>query len=151
MGISGLVLKPISAVVGPIGYSMQGLLKQAQRRRSPQKFVRRARIAQGQRELQSLDETAGKTVRDQVLAGWQVMQRLTRAIADEEDKRGIAGQLDKVSLDTAFLFASVDRAKTCLEELNSGRSLQEVMAGYKDWNHKAQDPMTLQKGTWSSN
>ncbi|KAK8917728.1 Sterol 3-beta-glucosyltransferase UGT80A2 [Metarhizium anisopliae] len=151
MGISGLVLKPISAVVGPIGYSMQGLLKQAQRRRSPQKFVRRARIAQGQRELQSLDETEGKTVRDQVLAGWQVMQRLTRAIADEEDKRGIAGQLDKVSLDTAFLFASVDRAKTCLEELNSGRSLQEVMAGYRDWNHKAQDPMTLQRGTWSSN
>ncbi|KAF5128678.1 Sterol 3-beta-glucosyltransferase UGT80B1 [Metarhizium anisopliae] len=151
MGISGLVLKPISAVVGPIGYSMQGLLKQAQRRRSPQKFVRRARIAQGQRELQFLDETEGKTVRDQVLAGWQVMQRLTRAIADEEDKRGIAGQLDKVSLDTAFLFASVDRAKTCLEKLNSGRSLQEVMAGYRDWNHKAQDPMTLQRGTWSSN
>lgn len=151
MGVSGLVLKSISAIVGPIGYSMQGVLKQAQRRRSPQKFVRRARIAQGQRDVESMDKTEGESVQTEVLAGWQVMNELTKAIVDEEDKRGIAGQLDKVSLDVAFLFLDVDRAKTCLDDLNSGKSLEEIMTGYKDWNVKSQDPMTAKKGTWTSN
>ncbi|TWU70539.1 hypothetical protein ED733_000755 [Metarhizium rileyi] len=151
MGIGGFVLKSVSAVVGPVGYSMQGVLKQVQRQRSPQKFVRRARVVQGQRDVQAMDATQEETIREQVLAGWQVMRQLTRAIADEEDKRGIAGQLDKVSLDTAFLFVNVDRARICLEDLKSGKSLEEITTGYQDWNFKSQDPMTLQKGTWGSN
>ncbi|OAQ59353.1 UDP-glucose,sterol transferase [Pochonia chlamydosporia 170] len=151
MGVSGLVLKSISAIVGPLGYSMQGVLKQVQRRRSPQKFVRRARIAQGQRDVGSLDHARRKSFQEEALAGWQVMQQLSRAIADEEDKRGIAGQLDKLSLDIAFLFVDVDRAKTCLNDLTAGKSLEDIMTGYKDWNVKSMDPMTAKRGTWSNN
>jgi UDP:flavonoid glycosyltransferase YjiC (YdhE family) len=150
MGVSGLVLKSISAIVGPIGYSMQGLLKEAQRRRSPQKFLRHARIAQGQGDAESMDDARWKTVQEQVLDGWQVMQQLTRAIADEEGKRGLAGQLDKISLDIAFLFTDVERAKTCTNDLILGKSLEEIMVGYRDWNVKVQDPMKTKRGTWST-
>lgn len=140
MGVAGLVLKPISAVLGPIGCSMQGVVKQIERRRSPQRFVRHARMVQGENEVGALDEAKAKVVREQVLSGWDVLERLTRAISEEESKRGLAGQVDKLMLDVAFLFTNVERAETCLDDLNHGKSLESIMTGYKDWNIKSTDP-----------
>ncbi|GAB0134892.1 hypothetical protein EsDP_00003246 [Epichloe bromicola] len=141
MGIAGLVLKPVSAVLGPIGYSMQGVLKQAQRRRSPHSFVRRARMAQGEDEVRCIEASEGSgTVREEVLAGWKVLQDLDRAIAEEERQRGLAGQVDKMTLDVAFLFTSVDRAETILADLRAGKSLGDVTAGYQALNTKSTDP-----------
>ncbi|KAG5973405.1 hypothetical protein E4U55_000573 [Claviceps digitariae] len=140
MGVSGLVLKPISAILGPIGFSMQGVVKQIQRQRSPQSFIRRARMASGESQVQSMDAAAAQALHQEVLAGWKVLQDLTRAIADEERKRGLAGQIDKMMLDVGFLFISVDRAKTCLADLQSGESLENIMTGYQQWNTKAIDP-----------
>ncbi|KAG6011869.1 hypothetical protein E4U43_008065 [Claviceps pusilla] len=141
MGLAGLVLKPISAIVGPIGFAMQGLVRQVQRRRSPQRFIRRARIALGESQVQAMDaEASAQALREEVLAGWTVLQDLTRAIADEERKRGLAGQIDKMTLDVGFLFMSVDRAKTCLADLQSGQSLEAIMTGYQQWNTKSTDP-----------
>ncbi|KAG5913175.1 hypothetical protein E4U61_007264 [Claviceps capensis] len=139
MGIAGLVLKPASAIVGPIGFSMQGVVKQIHRRHSPQSFIRRARMALGESQVQAMDTTAATALQEQVLAGWQVLQDLTRAIADEEHKRGLAGQIDKMTLDVAFLFLSVDRAKTCLADLRAGKSLEDITTGYKEWNTKSMD------------
>ncbi|KAK2603612.1 hypothetical protein QQS21_004193 [Conoideocrella luteorostrata] len=151
MGITGLVLKPVSAVLGPIGYSMQGVLRQAQRRCSPQRFIRHARMAQGESDLKAVGPAEGKIMEEQVLAGWGVLQQLSQAIEDEEGKRGLAGQVDKVTLDVAFLFISVDRAKTCLDDLNAGKSLEEVMTGYKEWNVKPTDPSYLRQATFNTN
>lgn len=63
MGLGGLVLKPLSAIVRPVGYTMQGIIKQIQRRNSPQKFIRLARIAEGQRGVSELHGTEAETVR----------------------------------------------------------------------------------------
>lgn len=134
MGIGGLVLKPISAIVGPFGYTMQGLMKQIQRRRSPANFVRLARIAEGQRELAALQAPEAETVRQQVLAGWQVLDKLSQAVASAQGY--FVGKVDK----TEFMFMNVERAKACLDDLSSGKSLRQVMDTYKSWNVKPHDP-----------
>ncbi|KAK9435539.1 UDP-glucose,sterol transferase [Metarhizium brunneum] len=134
MGIGGLVLKPISAIVGPFGYTMQGLTKQIQRRRSPANFVRLARIAEGQRELAALQAPEAETVRQQVLAGWQVLDKLSQAVASAQGY--FVGKVDK----TEFMFMNVERAKACLDDLSSGKSFRQVMDTYKSWNVKPHDP-----------
>ncbi|KAG8424921.1 hypothetical protein J3458_001675 [Metarhizium acridum] len=134
MGMGGLVLKPISAIVGPFGCTMQGLMQQIQRRRSPVKFVRLARIAEGQRELANLQAAEAETVRQQVLAGWQVLDKLSQAVASAQGY--FFGKVDK----TEFMFMNVDKAKACLDDLCSGKSLRQVMDTYKSWNVKPHDP-----------
>ncbi|KAG5930355.1 hypothetical protein E4U42_001870 [Claviceps africana] len=140
MGVSGLVLKPISAILGPIGFGMQGVVKQISRQHGPQTYVRRARMASGKSQVESMDAAAQQALRDEVLAGWKVLQDLGRAIADEERRRGLAGQIDRMTLDVAFLFVSVERAKTCLADLRAGDSLDNIVTGYRQWNNKAVDP-----------
>ncbi|PHH85392.1 hypothetical protein CDD83_473 [Cordyceps sp. RAO-2017] len=54
MGVTGFVLKGASAVVGPIGFTLQGVVKQAERHRMPYKRVRRSRVAQGEREARAI-------------------------------------------------------------------------------------------------
>ncbi|UKZ80113.1 hypothetical protein TrVFT333_007878 [Trichoderma virens FT-333] len=136
MGLGGLVLKPLSAIVGPVGYTMQGIMKQIQRRNSPQKFVRLARIAEGQRGVSELHGTEAEMVRRQIVAGWEVLQELHQAVADTDRWAYLTGKASKVE----FLFINVDRAKVYLDALKSGKSVDDVMAMYEAWNIKPQDP-----------
>ena len=150
MGLTGLVLKSISAVIGPFGYSMQGFVKQAERHRTPEAFVRRARMTQGQQVAAKLDEAALKKTTEETIAGWKVMQELQQAIVREESHRGVAGQVDKLTFDTMFMFLSVTRAKECLDDLKSGKSLESVRAAYASWSTKAHDPMKAKRGTFNN-
>ncbi|KAI0849493.1 glycosyltransferase family 1 protein [Daldinia vernicosa] len=87
MGFTGFILKNITALVGPIGYTLKGISKQADREKQPLKYLRRARIIQAQRELGVLTEAERKAITDTVLKGWQVMRRLADAIVRENEKR----------------------------------------------------------------
>ncbi|PNY24018.1 Sterol 3-beta-glucosyltransferase UGT80B1 [Tolypocladium capitatum] len=141
MGLTGLVLKTTAAVVGPVGYTLQGLVKQAERRHSSQKFVRCARIMQGQRESRALDDLERARLREAVVGGWAVMRELRGAVVEAERRRGLAGQIDRVMLDTTAMFADLDVARECLAELRAGRSLEEVLDAHggeaKSWMHHA--------------
>ncbi len=88
MGLTGFVLKDIAALVGPVGYTLKGLIKQAERRRQPTKYIRRARIIQGQRELRDLDEEQRKATAEKVARGWDVMRALWEALELEEKRKG---------------------------------------------------------------
>jgi hypothetical protein len=147
MGLGGLVLKPLSAIVGPIGYTMQGIMKQIQRRKNPQVFVRFARIAEGQRGLSELHGTEVETVRRQVLAGWEVLQNLDQAVADADRKAYWTGNPSKVE----FMFINVDRAKVYLDALKSGKTLEEVMDTFKTWNVRPQDPAVKKTNSSGTN
>ncbi|KAH4020808.1 hypothetical protein HBI38_172410 [Parastagonospora nodorum] len=57
-GIGGFVLKDIAAIIGPGAYLMKGLDAEYMKRYQPTNYLRRARIAQGQRELQLLETQA---------------------------------------------------------------------------------------------
>jgi hypothetical protein len=101
-GIGGFVLKDIAAIVGPGAYLMKGLDAEYMKRYQPTNYLRRARIAQGQKELQLL-ETQARAAQDKpvenrdvieqkVSARWQALQR-----AMEEEKKqhksGVVGSL----------------------------------------------------------
>ncbi|KAF1843089.1 glycosyltransferase family 1 protein [Cucurbitaria berberidis CBS 394.84] len=54
-GVGGFVLKDIAALLGPLAYSMKGLDAEYWKRYQPTVYLRRARIMQGQVELQKLE------------------------------------------------------------------------------------------------
>lgn len=78
LGVGGVVLKNVSAVVGPVGYCAKGLHREVRRWRGKEDgwvpFVRRARILQGRREMRGFgdDEEAKREVEVKVLRIWDM-------------------------------------------------------------------------------
>ncbi|KAI1483830.1 glycosyltransferase family 1 protein [Daldinia eschscholtzii] len=97
MGLTGFVLKDISAVVGPIGYTLKGISKQIDRGKQPLKYLRRARIIQAQRELHVLTEAERKAAADKVFRGWQVMRQLADIILRERERRRLIPRFSRKS------------------------------------------------------
>ncbi|KAJ4202924.1 hypothetical protein NW767_005679 [Fusarium falciforme] len=128
MGLTGLVLKNLAAIVGPVGYTLKGVVKQAERSKTPQKFIRRARIVQGQREAKILPGDRRKDLAKEVVEGWHIMKDLCETVKSVERQRGLAGHIDRVLLDTAALFEDVDTAKKSLEALKKGETLEDVLS-----------------------
>jgi UDP:flavonoid glycosyltransferase YjiC (YdhE family) len=109
-GIGGFVLKDIAAIIGPGAYLMKGLDAEYMKRYQPTNYLRRARIAQGQLELQMLESNTRSTRIDEAKYGkektvekrddvehnvgmrWQALQQ---AIAEEKKhhKPGVVGSL----------------------------------------------------------
>ena len=126
MGLMGLVLKNVSAIVGPFGYTLKGVVKQVERRKQPFKYVRRGRIIQGQREANKLDEKEKASMQKQAVDNWGLLKELENEIASGDGQRGIVGQFDKVLLDTSVLYEDIDDAREALQALKSGESLEQV-------------------------
>lgn len=84
MGVTGFVLKDISAIIGPIGYTMKGVVKQAQRGQGPAKYIRKARIVQGARELDVVSPEERRRRMGEVVEGWKVMKELWEALQEVE-------------------------------------------------------------------
>lgn len=127
MGLLGLIVKNLAAIIGPFGYALKGVVKQAQRRKNPSKFIRRARIVQGQREVQALQPHERKKKEKDVVEGFHVMHELCGVITNKERQRGLAGQLERVLVDTGALFEDVEVAKRALRALKKGDTLDEVI------------------------
>lgn len=127
MGLIGLVLKNLAAIIGPFGYTLKGIVKQAERSKSPLHFIRRARITQGQREARALSAEERRRLERQVIEGYHVMKDLGDAICEEERKRGLKGHLDRMLVDTGVLFEDVDIARKALRALKRGESLESLM------------------------
>lgn len=140
MGLIGLVLKNLAAIIGPFGYTLKGLVKQAERSKSPMHFIRRARITQGQREARALSADERKRLERQVIEGFQIMKDLCDALSEEEKKRGLVAHLDRMHFDTGVLFEDVDIARKALRALKKGESLESlinVVQAEKDVHRKS--------------
>lgn len=128
IGLSGFVLKNMSALFGPIGYTLKGVAKQAERSRAPRQFVRRARIMQGGREAHSFCGEKQKALHDEVIEGWEVMDALGRAIQNLQKKSGMTGQINMAFVDMAFMFENVKVARLSLRALERGVEPHQVVA-----------------------
>lgn len=124
MGLLGFVLKNSSAIIGPFGYTLKGVVKQAERRKQPMRNARRGRIVQGQREAHGMEEKERDASMGQAIENWTLLKELEAEIAHGE--RGFAGQVDKVFIDTKILFEDIDVAKQALQALKTGQSLEQV-------------------------
>jgi hypothetical protein len=122
-----LVLKNLAAIVGPFGYTLKGVVKQAERNKRPDKFIRRARIEQGRRDFRELPEQRRREVTQQATEGWLVMKDVCDLLGNLERQNGLAAKIDRVLLDTDSLFEDVDTARKALERLRKGESLDSVL------------------------
>ena len=135
MGITGFVLKDIAALFGPVGYTLKGLVKQAERGRQPIKYIRRARIVQGQREMGMLSDQEKKARAEEALHGWKVMRALWDALELEEKKKGglraKMGARKRGARGLGAVFESVEVAEKALAALRNGEGLESVVGADK--------------------
>ncbi|KAL7627182.1 hypothetical protein AAE478_003958 [Parahypoxylon ruwenzoriense] len=143
MGLTGFVLKDIAALIGPIGYMLQGIVKQAERGKQPIKYLRRVRIVQAQRELHVITEAERKEVAETVLRGFQVVHQLADLIMQEHGKRQLiphfrrdrgknnqkAKFLEKYGKGPAF--ESVQGAEKAIEAISRGAKVDVAVGKHR--------------------
>lgn len=132
MGIGGFVLKNLSAIAGPAGYTLRGVAKQAERGKQPDRLVRRARIAEGQRYAQMLGPER-KEIDKEIEEGWRTIKALWQTLDAEEKKKGIKGRLSarrKRGVHAAF--ESVEIARETLDAVNHGEDVSTVVGTEKE-------------------
>lgn len=133
MGLTGLVVKDISAMIGPVGYTLKGLKKQAERRRQPSRQVRRARILQGQREMTALGEEERRRRVGEVERGWEVLRNLSQTVErTEKEKGGLSahwGARRRRGVGQAF--ENVDMAERALEAVKQGDKIGTAVKDYR--------------------
>ncbi|KAF9877286.1 hypothetical protein CkaCkLH20_04986 [Colletotrichum karsti] len=132
MGVTGFVLKDLSAIISPFGYTLKGIVKQTERRKQPDRVVRRARIMQGQRERRQLGDRK-RDVDQQVITGWLTIRELMDALEAEEKKKGIAGRLSsKKQRVNHAVFESVDIAERTLAAIRKGEDISKIVGTEKE-------------------
>lgn len=135
MGLSGFFLKNLAAIVGPFGYTLKGIVKQAERSKQPRRLIRRARITQGQREVKLIPDEKRKKLENEVIESWHILQELCDKIKDGEHERGIVGQLDRVLFQSAFMFEDMEVATSSLEALKRGETLESLVNPAQESGH----------------
>ena len=130
-GIGGLVLKDIAALWGLPAYTMKGIHQELIKHRQPTKFVRRARILQGQEDLKNLTKEevseADKRIRD----AWKVVLSLQHEIQVAKSK-GLKGRIQihkgKRKWKKYGIFESTEQTKRALEAYKAGKDLEQEFA-----------------------
>lgn len=131
MGVTGFVLKDLAAIIGPIAYTMKGVQKEFGKHKQPTHFIRRARIIQGQRDLNELQGEEKKEVIKKVVHGWKVMKEIWK-VMDTERQQGVKGRLRRVKERKTWRmdveFDNVDMAEKALAAIRrgDGKTLEEV-------------------------
>lgn len=133
MGLTGFVLKDISAIIGPVGYTLKGVKKQVERRRQPYKFVRRARILQGQKEMAELSDDERTSREAAVDHGWEVLRSLRATVEKrEKDKGGIRATFSaRKTRGVGQAYESVEMASAALEEVQRGGTVAAAVKEYR--------------------
>ncbi|KAF6807292.1 udp-transferase [Colletotrichum sojae] len=132
MGLTGFVLKDLSAIISPFGYTLKGIVKQTERKKQPDQVVRRARIMQGQRERRQLGDRR-KDVDKEVISGWLTMRELMETVEAEQKKKGVVGMLtSKKQLVNHAAFESVAIADRTLEAIKKGEDMSTVVGTEKE-------------------
>ncbi|OLN81561.1 Sterol 3-beta-glucosyltransferase UGT80B1-like protein 6 [Colletotrichum chlorophyti] len=132
MGLTGFVLKDLSAVISPFGYTLKGIAKQAERKKQPDRVVRRARIVQGSRERKQLGDENSKLDKE-IINGWLTICQLLETLAAEEKKKGVKGIFSsKKQRVNHAAFESVEIAKRALEAIKKGEDMSTVVGTEKE-------------------
>ncbi|KAL2129906.1 hypothetical protein VTI74DRAFT_7149 [Chaetomium olivicolor] len=142
MGLTGFVLKDIAAIIGPVGYTLKGVVKQAERRRQPVKFIRKARVVQGQREINALPQSERNERTKEVVDGWRLMWELWEEMkrAERKKEKGFRGRFSgsakRLRKRKAWntVFENVEVAQRALNVLKKGDGIDSVLEKERDTN-----------------
>jgi hypothetical protein len=131
MGLTGFVLKDIAAIVGPFGYTLKGVHRELLKSRQPTKFIRKARIMQGQLDLAKLDEQEKEETERTVFHGWTVVQQVWE-IMEETRAQGLKGKVkalrERKTWRANGAFENIEMAEKALAARKKGESLEDVFA-----------------------
>ncbi len=134
MGLTGLVLKDIAAIVGPFGYTMKGVQKELLKSKQPTKFIRKARIMQGHLDFNELGEAEKKKAEETVSHGWNVVQQIWE-VMEETRAHGLKGKVkvmrEKEGWSVNGAFENVAMAEKALAAWKKGHDLDGVFAQHK--------------------
>ena len=99
MGLTGFVLKDIAALVGPVGYTLKGVVKQLETNTDKinKRRIRKARIVQGRMEIGLLKGHELVKKEGYVDRGWEVMTRLWNVL-EEREKREQKKKMIKIRI-----------------------------------------------------
>ncbi|KAG9233029.1 hypothetical protein BJ875DRAFT_465217 [Amylocarpus encephaloides] len=129
MGLTGFVLKDLAAIVGPFGYTLKGVHKELLKSQQPTHFIRRARIAQGQGDVESLSPEEKKEIATKVAHGWQVVQQVCSTM-EAKRSEGLKGRVMRMKARKTWrangAFENVEMAEKALEADRMGESLDGV-------------------------
>ncbi|EDN98665.1 hypothetical protein SS1G_13524 [Sclerotinia sclerotiorum 1980 UF-70] len=91
MGLTGFVLKDISAIIGPFGYTLKGVHKELVKSKQPTAFIRRARILQGQRDVNQLasDPKEREEIEERITHGWAIVLQVWKIMDDKKRGAGL--------------------------------------------------------------
>ncbi|KAK1509654.1 glycosyltransferase family 28 domain-containing protein [Colletotrichum tamarilloi] len=132
MGLTGFVLKDLSAIISPVGYTLKGIAKQVERKKQPDRVVRRARLVQGQRERRNLPGDSKKQTDKDVVTGWYTIRELLETL-EAEKKQGIKGVFShKKQRVNHAAFESVDIADRTLQAIKKGEDISTVVGTEKE-------------------
>ncbi|CAJ2510264.1 Uu.00g061640.m01.CDS01 [Anthostomella pinea] len=153
MGLMGFVLKDLAAIFAPVGYTLKGVAKEVSGGKKQVKYLRRARIIHGQRELKALSDSERKVALEDIEKGWRVMRQLADVIMSENGKRGLQGHLRRSigkkgekskslgKWGKGRAFENVEIAERAIEAINQGEKLDVVLGNNKPSTEEARKSM----------
>lgn len=129
MGLTGFVLKDLSAIFSPFAYSMKGVHKELLKNKQPTHFIRKARIVEGERDLTGLSEKEKREAIEIVDHGWAVVQQVWAAM-EAKRSQGIRGRIGVIrehkTWRTNGAFENVEQAEKALDASKRGENLDGV-------------------------
>jgi UDP-glucoronosyl and UDP-glucosyl transferase len=169
-GFGGFILKDIAAVVGPFGYATKGITKHLERNDRATSFIRRARIVQGNKDLNELrtgsetnvtpahsantaaaDSTPDQKARndhvtevfEEVMDGWKVQLEVMHEEAKMR-KSGLRGKIRlrkiKTELHDYGVLENIEQRKKALEARRKGIPFDEAFKDNRESLKKTELP-----------
>ena len=131
-GLGGFVLKDLAAVIGPIGYTLKGLHKEIVKGKQLTAFIRRARMFQGEEDLEALSEAEKAEINEKIDAAWNVVMEIRHELelTKEEGLKGrMAVMMSKRRLSKEGAFESVETTRKAFVEWKKERAAVELRGG----------------------
>ncbi|RKF59115.1 UDP-glucose,sterol transferase [Golovinomyces cichoracearum] len=135
MGLTGFVLKDLSAIISPIGYTLKGIQKEISVYKSPIKFIRTARIIEGQRDLDSLSKEEAEKNLEDVLHGWYILEQISTFMVKKhssELRDKICLHRERKTWKANVYFENIRFAEKALEALKRGENLSDVLLAQEE-------------------
>lgn len=130
-GIGGFVLKDLAAIIGPFGYTLKGLYKELIKGRQPTAFIRKARMIQGGKDAQALNETSKQGALTKIDAAWRIVSEI-RKEEEVQKEEGLKGRVtllkEKRKMGKNDTYESVGQAKKVLKTKQEDRRERESVA-----------------------
>lgn len=129
MGLGGFVLKDLAAIFGFIGFPLKGVHKELLKHQQPTHFIRKARMTQGNLDIEhdSKEDLAKHT--ELVQHGWSVAQQVW-TMMDEKRKEGLRGKMQVMRERKRWrangAFENVEMAEKALNAARNGDDLEAI-------------------------